>query len=89
MQNTINKAIMHYKKGGAILERLLTIKEVSEMLGYTQDPQCRFVRSLRKKGLLIGAKFGNRLMFKRDDVEEFIEKQFAIQNRGANYENKL
>lgn len=62
------------------LERLLTIKEVSELLGYTQDPQCRFVRSLRKKGLLVGAKIGNRLMFRRSDVEAYIERQFKIQN---------
>lgn len=65
------------------MERLLTIKEVSEMLGYTQDTQYRFVRSLRKKGLLVGAKFGNRLMFKKSDVEDFVEKQFAIQNKGG------
>ena len=64
------------------MERLLTIKEVSEMLGYDADTQCRFVRGLRKKGLLVGAKIGNRLVFKKSDVEDFIEKQFAIQNRG-------
>lgn len=62
------------------MERLLTIKEVSEMLGYTQDTQYRFVRSLRKKGLLAGAKIGNKLMFRRSDVEAYIENQFKIQN---------
>lgn len=62
------------------MERLLTIKEVSEMLGYTQDTQYRFVRSLRKKGLLKGAKFGNRLMFKKEDVQAYIDHQFKIQN---------
>lgn len=72
-----------------MLERLLTIKEVSELLGYTKDPQYRFVRSLRKRGLLVGAKFGNKLMFKRSDVEDFVEKQFAIQNKGGRNEINL
>ena len=62
------------------MEKLLTLKEVSEILGYTKDPKYRFVRDLRKKGILNGAKIGNKLLFKETDVENFIEHQFRIQN---------
>lgn len=62
------------------MERLLTCKEVSQLLGY-QDPKFRFVKELRKKGLLEGAKIGGRLMFKESDVEDYIEHQFSIQNK--------
>lgn len=63
------------------MEKLLTCKEVSEMLGYSDDPKCRFVRELRKKGILEAAKIGKKLMFKQSSVEEYIEHQFLIQNK--------
>lgn len=63
------------------MEKLLTLKEVSEILGCTKDPKYRYVRELRKKGLLEGAKIGNKLMFREKDVENFVEHQFEIQNR--------
>lgn len=63
------------------MERLLTCKEVSNILGYPKDIQCRFVKGLRRKGVLEGAKIGNRLMFKESDVQEYIDRQFKIQNR--------
>lgn len=66
------------------MEKLLTIKEVSEILGYTKDNQYRFVRKLRKDGYLQGVKIGTKLLFKEADVERFIEKQFEIQNRRTN-----
>lgn len=62
------------------MEKLLTLKEVSEILGHTKDPKYRFVRELRKKGDLKGAKIGNKLMFKESDVKDYIEWQFNIQN---------
>lgn len=62
------------------MEKLLTLKEVSEILGHTKDPKYRFVRELRKKGDLKGAKIGNKLMFKESDVKDYIEYQFNIQN---------
>ncbi len=62
------------------MEKLLTLKEVSEILGCTKDPKCRFVRDLRKKGELPGAIIGNKLMFRESDVEEYIEWQFKKQN---------
>ena len=62
------------------MEKLLTLKEVSEILGHTKDPKYRFVRELRKKGDLKGAKIGNKLMFKESDVRDYIEYQFNIQN---------
>lgn len=65
------------------MERLLSLKEVSEILGYTKDNQYRFVRRLRKDGYLQGVKIGNKLLFKKSDVEDFIEHQFAIQNKGG------
>ena len=62
------------------MDKLLTLKEVSEILGHTKDPKYRFVRELRKKGDLKGAKIGNKLMFKESDVRDYIEYQFNIQN---------
>ena len=62
------------------MERLLTCKEVSQILGY-QDSKYRFVKTLRKNGILAGAKIGGRLMFKESDVEKYIEHQFKIQNK--------
>ena len=63
------------------MEKLLTLKEVSEILGYTQDPKYRFVRELRKRGVLEGAKIGKKLMFKQSSVENYIEHQFETQNK--------
>ena len=63
------------------MEKLLTLKEVSEILGYTKDPKYRFVRDLRKKGILEGAKIGNKLMFKQSAVENYIEYMFESQNK--------
>ena len=63
------------------MEKLLTLKEVSEILGYTKDPKYRFVRDLRKKGVLEGAKIGNKLMFKQSAVENYIESVFESQNK--------
>lgn len=63
------------------MEKLLTLKEVSEMLGYTKDPKYRFVRNLRTKGILPGVKIGQRILFKESDVENYVEYQFEIQNK--------
>ena len=63
-----------------LMEKLLSLKEVSEILGHSKDPKYRFVRELRKKGLLDGAKIGNKLMFKESDVERYINNQFEKQN---------
>lgn len=67
------------------MEKLLSLKEVSEILGHSKDPKYRFVRELRKKGLLDGAKIGNKLMFKQSDVENYIEYQFQKQNQRVFY----
>lgn len=61
------------------MDKLLTLKEVSELLG-SKDPKGRMVRELRKKGFLTGAKIGKHLMFREQEVKAFIDKQFAIQN---------
>lgn len=63
------------------MEKLLTLKEVSEILGYTKDSKYRFVRDLRKKGMLEGAKIGNKLMFKQSSVENYINNVFESQNK--------
>lgn len=63
------------------MEKMLTSREVSNILGYTRDTQCRFVSRLRKEGHLKGVKIGNKLLFKESDVEEFIEHQYEIQNK--------
>ncbi len=62
------------------MEKLLTLKEVSEILGYTKDKQYRFVRELRKRGEIPAAKIGNRLLFKEQDVKDYIDYQFKKQN---------
>jgi len=62
------------------MEKLLTLQEVCEILG-VDDPKGRYVRDLRKKGILIGAKFGRHLMFKESSLNDFIENQFEIQNK--------
>ena len=59
---------------------LLTLKEVSQMLG-SKDPKGRYVRNLRSKGILRCAKIGRNLMFDKRSVDQFIENQFAIQNK--------
>jgi len=63
-----------------LMEKLLTLKEVCDIFGIT-DPKGRFVRDLRTKGLLQGAKIGKKLYFKESDVIEFIDEQFDKQNK--------
>ena len=63
------------------MEKLLTLKEVCDILG-CQDPKGRYVRELRKKGILEGAKFGNRLLFKESSLNTFIRKTFETQKKG-------
>lgn len=63
------------------MEKLLTTKEVSEILGYKTDPKFRFVRDLWKKGEIEGARFGNRLLFKETSIQDYIDRQFRKQNK--------
>lgn len=67
------------------MERLLTLKEVSTILGHTSDPKGRFVRELRNKGLIEGAKIGNKLLFKESSIQNYIDTQFAMQNKKVRY----
>ena len=67
------------------MERLLTLKEVSTILCHADDPKGRFVRELRKKGLIEGAKIGNKLLFKESSVQRYIDEQFDMQNKRACY----
>jgi len=60
------------------MEKLLTLQEVSELLG-SEDPKGRKVRDLWKAGYLEGAKFGRRIMFKEKSVQEYIDHQFRLQ----------
>ena len=62
------------------MEKLLTLREVCELMGST-DPKGRMVRELWKRGSLDGAKIGRNLMFKESSVNAYIEKQFALQNK--------
>ena len=61
------------------MEKLLTLKQVSELLG-SRDPKGRLARNLRSQGILEAAKFGRVLMFKESSVRAYIESQFALQN---------
>lgn len=62
------------------MEKLLTLKEVCDIFG-CEDPKGRYVRELRKKGAIEGAKFGNKLLFKESSVRNFIDSQFERQNK--------
>lgn len=62
------------------MERLLTLKEVCEILG-CDDPKGRYVRDLRRQGKIEGAKFGNKLLFKESSINEFIRETFELQNK--------
>lgn len=63
------------------MEKLLSTKEVSEILGYTKDPKFRFVRDLWKAGKIEGAKIGKRLMFRQESIEKYVNEQFEKQNK--------
>ena len=63
------------------MEKLLTLKQVCEIVG-CDDPKGRYVRNLRDKGILVGAKFGRHLMFTESSVREFVEGEFRRQNKG-------
>ena len=63
------------------MERLLTLREVSTILCHDSDPKGRFVRELRNKGLIEGAKIGGKLLFKESSVKNYIDTQFAMQNK--------
>lgn len=60
------------------MDRLLTTQEVCKLLGST-DPKGRKVRELWKAGQIDGAKFGRRIMFKERSVQEYIDRQFDLQ----------
>ena len=63
------------------MERLLTLKEVSAILGRPDDKDGRFVRDLRRNGILEGAKIGKRLLFRESAVQSYIDEQFRLQNK--------
>jgi len=62
------------------MERLMTLKEVNSALG-RRDKKCRFVLDLRNNGILTGAYIGGKLMFKEREVANYIEREFARQNK--------
>ena len=63
------------------MEKMLTLEDVSLILGYKKDGQYRAVRKLRKDGKLRGVKIGKKILFKESDLEDFIENQYRIQNK--------
>lgn len=71
---------MGIRTKGDVMEKLLSLKEVSELIG-SRDPKGRQARELRKKGLIKGAKFGRQLMFTESSVRDYINRTFALQNR--------
>ena len=66
-------------EGKEIMERLLTILEVSEMLGKGKK-KSRFVYELARKRIIPCAKIGGQFLFKTSDVEDYIDTQFSRQN---------
>lgn len=61
------------------MEKLLTLKEVNDIFNL-KDQKGRYVKKLKSKGLLKGARIGNKLFFKESDVIAFIENEFRKQN---------
>ena len=49
------------------------------MLG-SKDPKGRFVRNLRDRGILKCVKIGRNLMFDKKSVDDYIKKEFELQN---------
>jgi len=74
----IDRLLYGYQSRKETMEKLLTLKEVCELLG-SEDPKGRKVRELWKRGELEGAKFGRKLMFKQSSVEDYIDAQFRLQ----------
>ena len=66
----------------SILTKLLSLKEVSELLG-SKDPKGRMVRDLRTQGKLEAVKIGRNLMFTERSVSNYIDEQIRMQNKKA------
>lgn len=56
---------------------LLTEKEVAEKLRSNQ----RYVQDLRRAGKLHPAKFGKHWLYEKEDVDNYIEHMFDLQNK--------
>lgn len=59
------------------MEQLLTDDDVAKMLQSSK----RFVQDLRRANIIPSAKFGKHWLFKREDVQEYIENMFNLQNK--------
>lgn len=56
---------------------LLSEEEVARILNSNR----RYVQDLRRAGKLHPAKFGKHWQYKKEEVEEFIEKMFDLHNK--------
>lgn len=56
---------------------LLSEEEVARILNSNK----RYVQDLRRAGKLHPAKFGKHWKYKKEDVEEFIDKMFDLHNK--------
>lgn len=62
---------------GEKMTELLTEDEVAKRLCSNK----RYVQDLRRAGKLHPAKFGKHWLYKKEDVEAFIEKMFSLHNK--------
>lgn len=59
------------------MTELLTEDQVAKIMCSTK----RFVQDLRRAGKLHPAKFGKHWLYKKEDVEDYIEKLFDLHNK--------
>jgi len=59
------------------MTELLSEDQVARMLHANK----RFVQDLRRAQKLHPAKFGKHWLYKKEDVEDYVEKMFDLQNR--------
>lgn len=59
------------------MTELLNEEQVAKMLFANK----RFVQDLRRAQKLHPAKFGKHWLYKKEDVEDYIEKMFDLQNK--------
>ena len=59
------------------MTELLTEDQVAKIMCSTK----RFVQDLRRAGKLHPAKFGKHWLYKKEDVEDYIEKMFDLHNK--------
>lgn len=59
------------------MTELLNEDQVARLLNSTK----RYVQDLRRAGKLHPAKFGKHWLYKKEDVEDFVDRMFDLHNK--------